>query len=91
VQNQAVIPFLDNIGKILMREQIIEAATDPVTARQPENWHQRLSELRTDDGYTILSWRNRGDLNRASKMADYIGRANEIKHLSTHITAGRCS
>lgn len=52
--------FLDNIGKIITREQIIQAATDPITGKQPENWHQRLSELRTDDGYTILSWRNRG-------------------------------
>jgi hypothetical protein len=52
--------FLDNIGKIITREQIIEVATDPKTGKQPENWHQRLSELRTDDGYTILSWRNRG-------------------------------
>jgi hypothetical protein len=54
--------FLDNIGKVLTREQIIEAATDPATGKAPENWHQRLSELRTDDGYSILSWRNRGDL-----------------------------
>jgi len=54
--------FLDNIGKIITRELIIEAATDPISKKQPENWHQRLSELRTDDGYTILSWRNRGFL-----------------------------
>ena len=54
--------FLDNIGKVATREQIIAVATDPETGRQPENWHQRLSELRTDRGYTILSWRNRGDL-----------------------------
>jgi hypothetical protein len=52
--------FLDNIGKIITREQILKVATDPITGTQPENWHQRLSELRTDDGYTILSWRNRG-------------------------------
>ncbi len=52
--------FLDNVGKIINREQILQVATDPITAKQPENWHQRLSELRTDDGYTILSWRNRG-------------------------------
>lgn len=52
--------FLDNIGKVLTREQIVEVAKDPVTGKEPENWHQRLSELRTDDGYTILSWRNRG-------------------------------
>ena len=60
--------FLDNLGKVLSREQIIEVARDPITQRQPENWHQRLSELRTDDGYTILSWRNRGDL----KVQEYL-------------------
>lgn len=60
--------FLDNLGKVLTREQIIEAATDPDSGRQPENWHQRLSELRTDDGYAILSWRNRGDL----KVQEYM-------------------
>jgi hypothetical protein len=60
--------FLDNIGKVATREQIVEVATDPVTNRQPENWHQRLSELRTDRGYTILSWRNRGDL----KVSEYL-------------------
>ncbi|MFH1108851.1 MAG: restriction endonuclease [Planctomycetota bacterium] len=60
--------FLDNLGKVLTREQIIEAATDPDSGRQTENWHQRLSELRTDDGYTILSWRNRGEL----KVQEYL-------------------
>jgi len=60
--------FLDNLGKVLTREQIIKSATDPNTGRQPENWHQRLSELRTDDGYTILSWRNRGNL----KVQEYL-------------------
>lgn len=60
--------FLDNVGKVLAREQIIEAATDLTTGKAPENWHQRLSELRTDDGYTILSWRNRGDL----KVQEYL-------------------
>jgi len=50
--------FLDNIGKVITREQIIEVATDPETGRVPENWHQRLSELRTDEGYTILSYRD---------------------------------
>jgi hypothetical protein len=52
--------FLDNIGKVLTREQIVSVAIDPSTGNEPENWHQRLSELPTDDGYTILSWRNRG-------------------------------
>jgi len=60
--------FLDNIGKILTREQIIKVSIDPNTKIQPENWHQRLSELRTDDGYTILSWRNRDDL----KVQEYL-------------------
>ena len=60
--------FLDNIGKIATREQIMEVATDPRTGRQPENWHQRLSELRTDYGYTILSWRNRGHL----RVSEYL-------------------
>ncbi len=60
--------FLDNIGKIIDREMIIKAARDPKTKKEPENWHQRLSELRTDDGYTIMSWRNRGDL----KVQEYL-------------------
>ena len=60
VQKRIESLFLDNIGKVITSEQIIEVATDPKTGKQPENWHQRLSELRTDLGYTILSWRNRG-------------------------------
>jgi hypothetical protein len=60
--------FLGNIGKVLDREMILRAARDPKTKKEPENWHQRLSELRTDDGYTILSWRNRGDL----KVQEYL-------------------
>ena len=60
--------FLDNLGKVATREQLLEVATDPETGVEPENWHQRLSELRTDRGYTILSWRNRGDL----KISEYM-------------------
>ena len=52
--------FLDNIGSIITSDQIKQVAVDPISKKEPENWHQRLSELRTDDGYTILSWRNRG-------------------------------
>lgn len=59
---------MDNLGKVATREQLIEVATDPVSGRVPENWHQRLSELRTDRGYTILSWRNRGDLRVSEYM-----------------------
>jgi hypothetical protein len=54
--------FLNNLGKVITREQIIAAATNPVTSEEPENWHQRLSELRTDKGYTIHSWRDSKDL-----------------------------
>jgi hypothetical protein len=60
--------FLDNIGKVITREQIIEVAKDPKTGEEPENWHQRLSELRTDDGYTILSARNGHGL----KVSEYL-------------------
>ena len=60
--------FLDNLGKVATREQIIQVATNPETGVEPENWHQRLSELRTDYGYTILSWRNRGDLRQSEYM-----------------------
>lgn len=60
--------FLDNLGKVATREQIMEVARDPRTGRAPENWHQRLSELRTDYGYTILSWRNRGVLRVSEYM-----------------------
>lgn len=59
---------MDNLGKVATREQLIAVATDPETKRTPENWHQRLSELRTDMGYTILSWRNRGDLRVSEYM-----------------------
>jgi hypothetical protein len=54
--------LLDNIGKTVTRAQIIKVATNPVTGEEPENWHQRLSELRTDMGYTIQSWRDSNDL-----------------------------
>ena len=54
--------LLDNVGKIVTREMIIAVSKDPVTGKEPENWHQRLSELRTDDGYTILSKRDRAFL-----------------------------
>ncbi len=60
--------FLDNLGMIVTREQLIQVATDPVTGRIPENWHQRLSEPRTDKGYTIWSWRNRQHL----KVSEYM-------------------
>jgi len=60
--------FLENLGKIATREQIIQVAPDPATGKAPENWHQRLSELRVDKGYTIWSWCNRGSL----KLSEYM-------------------
>lgn len=54
--------FIANVGLVVTREQILGAARDPATGKEPENWHQRLSELRTDHGYTILSWRDWSDL-----------------------------
>lgn len=50
--------FLSRIGEVVTREEIVAACRDPVTGREPENWHQRLSELRTDEGYTILAARD---------------------------------
>ncbi|MEJ6398506.1 hypothetical protein [Yoonia sp. 208BN28-4] len=54
--------FLNNVGLVISRDQIRDAARNPKTGVDPENWHQRLSELRTDHGYTILSWRDWGEL-----------------------------
>lgn len=68
VRERILAFFLENLGRIATRDQIQEAARDPGTGRVPENWHQRLSELRTDHGYTILSWRNRGEL----KVMEYV-------------------
>jgi len=60
---QRILAFLlANTGKVVTRQEIVKAARDPITGADPENWHQRLSELRTDDGYTILSNRDRRDL-----------------------------
>lgn len=74
--------FLNNLGKVVTREQIIAAATDPITNKEPENWHQRLSELRTDKGYTILSWRDSKDLaNQEYLMPDATRRPTAAKRV----------
>lgn len=57
--------FLDNVGCVVTREQILSVARDPKTGRVPENWHQRLSELRTDYGYTIQSRRDTKELGQS--------------------------
>ena len=66
--------FLNNIGLVVTREQILRAARDPKTGTEPENWHQRLSELRTDKGYTILSWRDSKDLAPQEYLMPHIER-----------------
>ncbi len=47
--------FLHNVGLVVPRDQILAAARDPLTGKEQENWHQRLSDRGTDTGYTILS------------------------------------
>lgn len=66
--------FLNNIGLVVTREQILRAARDPNTGVEPENWHQRLSELRTDKGYTILSWRDSKELAPQEYLMPHIER-----------------
>jgi len=60
--------FLENVGRVATRSQIQQVAKDPKTGKEPENWHQRLSELRTDSGYTILSKRDDIEL----KVGEYL-------------------
>lgn len=60
--------FLDHVGEIVTNHDLVEVSRDPKTGTEPENWHQRLSELRTDDGYTILSNRDRKEL----KVGEYV-------------------
>ncbi len=71
--------FKDNIGKVLTREQILQVSKDPKTGEEPENWHQRLSELRTDEGYTILSSRDRKDLKTGEYLMPSLEKRPEAK------------
>lgn len=72
--------FVDNVGKVVTREMLIEVSKDPITNVEPENWHQRLSELRTDSGYTILSKRDRAYL----AVGEYV-----LQSLDIRATAGK--
>lgn len=65
IQDRMEAFFLDNVGRVVTREQILEVAANPTTGKVPENWHQRLSELRTDFGYTIQSSRDTKELKRS--------------------------
>lgn len=70
--------FLNNVGLVVTRAQILAASRDPKTGKEPENWHQRLSELRTDRGYTILSWRDW----KALKPEEYVLASVERRELA---------
>lgn len=70
--------FLKNIGLVVTGDQIRDAARDPKTGHDPENWHQRLSELRTDHGYTILSWRDWGEL----KPSEYVMPHTDVREIA---------
>ncbi len=54
--------LLAHVGETVTNEQI-QAHLD-ATGGSIDRWHQRLSELRTDYGWTILSHRDRDDLGR---------------------------
>jgi hypothetical protein len=70
--------FLANLGKVLTKGQIIKAICDGLDVNDYENWHQRLSELRTDEGYTILSYRDRKGL----KPGEYFMLTNEQRDVA---------
>lgn len=74
--------FLANLGKIVTKEQIIKAICSGLGVDDYENWHQRLSELRTDEGYTILSGRDRKDL----KPGQYLLLSTERREIASKRT-----
>ncbi len=77
--------LVTNVGRVVTRHEIQKAATDPETGKAPENWHQRLSELRVDEGYDILSWRDR----EALKPGQYVLEAANPKRVAkprAHLT-----
>ena len=60
---QRILDFLlANVGDVVTGDQIKQSARDPKTKKVPENWHQRLSELRTDYGYNIQTNRDTQEL-----------------------------
>ncbi len=78
--------LLDNIGHIVTREMLIEVSKNPSSGKEPENWHQRLSELRTDNGYTILSKR---DLSFLSVDEYILESAEKRPHASSRVTPSK--
>lgn len=63
--------FLSRLGEVITRQEIMDASRDPNTGREPENWHQRLSELRTDEGCTIWAARDSDRLRPGEYMMPY--------------------
>lgn len=70
--------FLANVGLVLTSEQLRAAARDPKTGGERENWHQRLSELRVNHGYTILTNRDRPWL----KPGEYLLETSDKRELA---------
>lgn len=66
--------FLSRLGEVITRQEIVDASRDPKTGEEPENWHQRLSELRTDEGYTIWAARDSDRLKPGQYMMPYAER-----------------
>ena len=66
--------FLQRLGEVVTRREILEASKDPKTGEEPENWHQRLSELRTDEGYTIWAARDSDRLRPGEYMMPHSDR-----------------
>ncbi|HEY8594556.1 MAG TPA: hypothetical protein VIL84_04865 [Devosiaceae bacterium] len=70
--------FLSSLGTVVTKEEIITAITEGLGVSDYENWHQRLSELRTDEGYTILSYRDRKEL----KPGQYLMETDEQREVA---------
>jgi hypothetical protein len=54
--------LLDNVGKIATTEQMLEVAKNPITNKYPSRLGARIGDLRMNDGYNILSWKDREDI-----------------------------
>jgi len=70
---------MENLGKVATGAQVAEVARDPVTGEPQGNWHQRLSELRTDDGYNIQTYRDRQDL----RPSEYLMQTDERRTVAS--------
>lgn len=79
--------FFDNIELVITTDQLQDVASMNYDG-QYENWHQRLSELRTDKGYTILSRRDRDWLGQGEYVMPHkeqADRADKRTHIEDEI------